>query len=112
MGVTIDRISPGDGVNFPSPGDLVKIHYTGTLENGSEFDSSRKKTKPFETIIGKGRVIKGWDEGVPQLSKGERAKLTITPDFGYGKGGYPPIIPGNSILIFDVELVDIIPATS
>jgi len=107
MGVTVERISPGDGKNFPKVGDKVKIHYVGTLLDGSKFDSSRDRGSPFETQIGIGRVIKGWDEGVPQLSKGERAKLTITPDYGYGSRGHPPVIPANSTLIFDVELIAI-----
>ncbi|CEH12114.1 fk506-binding protein fkbp12 [Ceraceosorus bombacis] len=105
MGVQIERITPGDGKTFPQKGQTVSIHYTGTLENGSKFDSSRDRGSPFQTAIGVGRVIRGWDEGVPQLSVGERAKLTITPDYGYGAQGYPPVIPANSTLIFDVELL-------
>ncbi|PWN42316.1 hypothetical protein IE81DRAFT_337473 [Ceraceosorus guamensis] len=104
-GVQIERITPGDGKTFPQKGQTVSIHYTGTLENGSKFDSSRDRGSPFQTAIGVGRVIRGWDEGVPQLSVGERAKLTITPDYGYGAQGYPPVIPANSTLIFDVELL-------
>jgi len=107
MGVTVDSISPGDGQNYPKAGDTVSIHYVGTLTDGSKFDSSRDRNAPFSTKIGVGRVIKGWDEGVPQLSVGERAKLTITADYGYGARGYPPIIPSNATLIFDVELLKI-----
>ncbi|QRV86631.1 FKBP-type peptidyl-prolyl cis-trans isomerase [Ceratobasidium sp. AG-Ba] len=73
----------------------------------NQFDSSRDRGKPFETAIGEGKVIRGWDEGVPKLSLGEKAKLTITPDYGYGARGYPPVIPGNSTLIFEVELLKI-----
>ena len=79
--------------------------FTGTLTNGKKFDSSRDRGKPFEFKIGKGQVIKGWDEGVAQMSKGQRAKLTCTPDYAYGAEGYPPVIPANSTLIFDVELI-------
>lgn len=79
---------------------------TGTLTNGNKFDSSRDRGKPFEFKIGQGAVIKGWDEGVAQMSKGQRAKLTCSPDYAYGARGYPPIIPGNSVLIFDVELIN------
>ncbi|KAG8712914.1 FK506 binding protein proline rotamase rapamycin-binding protein [Ceratobasidium sp. 395] len=107
MGVEIERISPGDGKTFPKPGDKVKIHYVGTLADGSKFDSSRDRGSPFQTQIGVGRVIKGWDEGVPQLSLGEKAKLTITPDYGYGARGHPPVIPGNATLCFEVELLHI-----
>ncbi|KAM0752851.1 FK506-binding protein 1A [Meredithblackwellia eburnea MCA 4105] len=107
MGVEVQRITPGDGVNYPKVGDTVTIHYVGTLENGNKFDSSRDRNDPFKTRIGVGQVIKGWDEGVPQLSVGEKAKLIITPDYGYGARGYPPVIPANSTLIFEVELLKI-----
>jgi FK506-binding protein 1 len=79
MGVEVQRISPGDGQNFPKRGDTVTIHYVGTLADGSKFDSSRDRNDPFVTPIGVGRVIKGWDEGVPQLSVGEKANLICTP---------------------------------
>lgn len=80
--------------------------FIGTLTNGNKFDSSRDRGKPFEFKIGYGNVIKGWDEGVAQMSKGERAKLTCTPDYAYGARGFPPVIPANATLIFDVELID------
>ncbi|KAF9111948.1 FK506 binding protein proline rotamase rapamycin-binding protein [Mortierella sp. AM989] len=107
MGVTKTTITPGDGVNFPKEKSTVTIHYVGTLENGSKFDSSRDRSAPFVTQIGVGKVIRGWDEGVPQLSLGEKAILTITPDYGYGANGYPPVIPANATLIFEVELLKI-----
>ncbi|CAE6404149.1 unnamed protein product [Rhizoctonia solani] len=88
--------------------DNVQIHYTGWLkDSGKKFDSSVDRGQPFETTIGVGRVIKGWDEGVPQLSLGEKAKLTITPDFGYGSRGAGNAIPPNATLIFEVELLAI-----
>ncbi|GJJ77104.1 FK506-binding protein 1 [Entomortierella parvispora] len=108
MGVTKTVITPGDGVNFPKVGQTVSMHYVGTLKSdGSKFDSSRDRNKPFETPIGVGRVIKGWEEGVPQMSLGEKAILEITPDYGYGARGYPPVIPENATLIFEVELLAI-----
>ncbi|KAN0061484.1 FK506 binding protein proline rotamase rapamycin-binding protein [Thecaphora frezii] len=107
MGVQVERLSPGDGKNFPKPGDQVTIHYVGTLLDGKEFDSSRDRGTPFQTVIGAGRVIKGWDEGVPQLSIGEKAKLICSPDYAYGARGFPPVIPPNSTLIFEVELIKI-----
>ncbi|KAL7418036.1 hypothetical protein BDY24DRAFT_373853 [Mrakia frigida] len=108
MGVTVELISPGDGVHFPKKGDQVTMHYVGTLQStGAKFDSSRDRSDPFKTAIGVGRVIKGWDEGVPQLSLGQKAKLICTPDYAYGANGYPPIIPGGSTLIFEVELLKI-----
>ncbi|GAA5948636.1 hypothetical protein JCM3765_004951 [Sporobolomyces pararoseus] len=107
MGVSIETIKEGDNTNYPKAGDKVKIHYTGTLPDGSKFDSSVDRGTPFETAIGVGRVIKGWDEGVPQLSLGQKAKLTCTPDYAYGARGFPPVIPANSTLIFEVELLKI-----
>lgn len=107
MGVTVETITPGDGATFAKPGDTVVVHYTGTLDNGKKFDSSRDRGKPFQTRIGVGEVIKGWDEGFTQLSKGQRAKLTITPDYGYGARGAGGVIPPNATLIFDVELLEV-----
>ena len=85
---------------------ILPFLFAGTLTNGNKFDSSRDRGKPFEFKIGQGNVIKGWDEGVAQMSKGQRAKLTCSPDYAYGARGFPPVIPANSVLIFDVELID------
>ncbi|KAF9145951.1 FK506 binding protein proline rotamase rapamycin-binding protein [Mortierella sp. GBA39] len=107
MGVTKTLISAGDQKTFPKKGDTVTMHYTGTLADGSKFDSSIDRKKPFVTKIGVGQVIQGWDEGVPQMSLGEKAVLQITPDYGYGVDGYPPVIPRNAHLTFEVELLQI-----
>lgn len=108
MGVEVKSLAPGDGHSFPKVGDTVTMHYVGTLQStGAKFDSSRDRGKPFTCKIGVGQVIRGWDEGVPKLSVGEKARLTITPDYGYGARGFPPVIPPNSTLIFEVELLKI-----
>ncbi|KAJ6264245.1 peptidyl-prolyl cis-trans isomerase [Drechslerella dactyloides] len=107
MGVTREVTKEGDGTHFPKKGDTVTMHYTGRLTDGSKFDSSVDRNDPFVTKIGVGMVIKGWDEGVPQMSLGEKAKLTITPDYGYGAKGAGSVIPPNATLIFDVELLKI-----
>ncbi|CAO5188148.1 Peptidyl-prolyl cis-trans isomerase [Frankia sp. AiPs1] len=107
MGVSIETLSPGDGKTFPKKGDTVTIHYVGTLRSGKVFDSSRDRGTPFTTEIGVGRVIQGWDEGVPQLSLGQKAILTITWDYAYGDAGFPPVIPPKSDLLFEVELLAI-----
>jgi FKBP-type peptidyl-prolyl cis-trans isomerase len=105
MGVEVETIKPGDGKTFPKTGQTVVVHYTGTLINGKKFDSSRDKGKPFKFVIGKGQVIRGWDEGVAQMSVGQRAKLTCSPDYAYGERGAAGVIPPNATLLFDVELL-------
>ncbi|GAB6032775.1 Peptidyl-prolyl cis-trans isomerase fkbp12 [Chamberlinius hualienensis] len=93
MGVDVITISPGDGATFPKTDQTVVVHYTGTFEDGTKFDSSRDRGYPFKFRIGKGEVIKGWDQGVAQMSVGQRAKLICSPDFAYGSRGHPGIYP-------------------
>ncbi len=88
-------------------GDTIVIQYTGTLTNGKKFDSSYDHGQPFETAIGVGRLIRGWDEGIPGMKVGGKRKLTIPSDMGYGATGAGDDIPPNSTLIFEVELLDI-----
>jgi FKBP-type peptidyl-prolyl cis-trans isomerase len=107
MGVVKTVIQAGDGVNFPKKGQTVVMHYVGTLDDGTKFDSSRDRKKPFVTQIGVGKVIQGWDEGVPLMSLGEKAVLAITYDCAYGDNGYPPVIPAKANLNFEVELLEI-----
>ncbi|XP_014289882.1 peptidyl-prolyl cis-trans isomerase Fkbp12 [Halyomorpha halys] len=109
MGVEVEQVIPGDGSTFPKVGQTVVVHYTGTLENGVKFDSSRDRGVPFKFRLGKGEVIKGWDQGVAQMCVGERARLVCSPDFAYGSRGHPGIIPPNATLIFDVELLKVEP---
>lgn len=88
-------------------GDTVKVHYVGTLPDGKEFDSSKKHNQPFEFELGAGRVIKGWDQGVAGMKIGGKRKLTVPPSLGYGARGFPPVIPPNATLIFEVELLEV-----
>jgi len=89
------------------PGDVVRVNYTGWLEDGTKFDSSYDRGQPFQFGLGQGQVIKGWDEGVVGMQVGGKRRLVIPPDLGYGPQGAGNLIPPNSILIFEVELLAI-----
>ncbi|MCS6899056.1 MAG: FKBP-type peptidyl-prolyl cis-trans isomerase [Myxococcales bacterium] len=102
----IEDITLGTGAEAKE-GSTVKVHYTGTLKNGTKFDSSRDKNEPFEFTIGKGMVIKGWDQGVVGMKVGGKRKLTIPHELGYGERGSPPKIPGKATLLFDIELLEV-----
>ena len=95
----------GDGPS-PQPGQMTTVHYTGTFENGTKFDSSVDRGQPYEFPIGRGQVIKGWDEGVMTMKVGGKRKLIVPSNLAYGPGGRPGI-PPNSTLIFEVELLGI-----
>jgi FKBP-type peptidyl-prolyl cis-trans isomerase len=121
MSVKRTVLRPGDGIRFPRPGDTVKVHFSGRLAaSGKEFHTTytprpqrggRTAVEPIEVQIGVGKVIRGWDEGVPQMSLGERAVLEIPAELAYGEKGKPgqnrDDIPPNSVVIFDMELMQI-----
>uniref|UniRef100_A0A6P7F7Y3 peptidylprolyl isomerase n=1 Tax=Diabrotica virgifera virgifera TaxID=50390 RepID=A0A6P7F7Y3_DIAVI len=103
-GVLKEILQEGTGEELPPQGSKVTVHYTGTLTDGTKFDSSRDRNDPFQFDLGKGNVIKAWDIGVATMKKGERAMLTCAPQYAYGESGSPPTIPPNSTLKFDVSM--------
>lgn len=104
-GVVKEIIKKGEGWQRPEAGDDVQMHYKGTLEDGTMFDSSYERGDPFSFKLGDGKVIKGWDVVGKTMTKGEKAKVTLKPEYGYGPQGSPPKIPGNATLIFEMELL-------
>jgi FKBP-type peptidyl-prolyl cis-trans isomerase FkpA len=105
-GLKIEELAVGDGA-VAEAGQQVSVHYTGWLTDGSKFDSSVDRGQPFEFSLGRGRVIRGWDEGVAGMQVGGRRKLTIPPQLGYGAQGAGGVIPPNATLVFEVELLGI-----
>jgi FKBP-type peptidyl-prolyl cis-trans isomerase len=91
-------------------GDRVKVHYTGVLLDGTQFDSSVERGVPFEFVIGARQVIEGWEIGVEGMKKGGKRKLKIPPHLAYGRTGSPPKIGPDATLVFDIELLEIVPA--
>jgi len=105
-GLQIIDIKVGTGAS-PQTGQTVEVNYTGWLADGTKFDSSLDRGQTFSFVIGTGRVIPGWDEGVASMKVGGQRRLIIPPGLAYGANGYPPVIPANAQLTFDVELLSI-----
>lgn len=100
------EVEPGNGAQAAA-GKTVRVHYTGKLTSGKVFDSSHTRGEPIEFLLGAGRVIKGWDEGIALMKVGGKATLTIPPELGYGARGAGGVIPPNATLVFEVELVSV-----
>ena len=105
-GLKYQVLNPGTGAEAKA-GDRVRVHYTGWLTNGTKFDSSVDRNEPFGFALGRQNVIAGWDEGVAGMKIGEKRKLTIPADLGYGSRGAGGVIPPNATLIFEVELLGV-----
>ena len=106
-GLQYEVLATGDGPS-PSPGDTAVVHYTGWLTDGTKFDSSVDRDRPFEFGVGQGNVIQGWDEGVALMKVGDKWKFTIPSDLAYGERSIGNgLIPANSTLVFEVELLDV-----
>src|SRR5262245_27814130 len=106
MELEITDIRVGTGKEAQK-GSSVTVHYVGTLTDGKKFDSSRDRGQTFDFLLGAGQVIQGWDRGVAGMRVGGLRKLQIPPELGYGPLGFPPVIPKNATLIFEVELVNV-----
>ena len=100
----VETLQQGDG-DVAAAGQQVSVHYEGKLTDGTVFDASRPRGQPFSFTLGKGQVIKGWDQGVEGMAVGEIRRLTIPPEMGYGARGAGGVIPPNATLIFEVELL-------
>ncbi len=103
-GLKYEILKAGTGAEAKA-GQMVSVHYVGTLTDGKKFDSSRDRGEPFQFKLGAGDVIKGWDEGVAGMKAGELRKLTIPASIGYGARGAGGVIPPNATLLFEVELI-------
>jgi peptidyl-prolyl cis-trans isomerase A (cyclophilin A) len=105
-GLEYIEIEAGTGAQAQA-GKTVSVHYTGKFPDGKVFDSSISRGEPISFPLGKGNVIKGWDEGIALMKVGGKAQLIIPPELGYGERGAGGVIPPNATLVFDVELVDV-----
>jgi FKBP-type peptidyl-prolyl cis-trans isomerase FkpA len=106
-GLKYEELVEGEG-EIAQAGQTVSVHYTGWLIDGTKFDSSVDRSRPFDFALGKGRVIRGWEEGVEGMRVGGRRKLTIPPQLGYGAAGAGGVIPANATLVFEIELLEIL----
>ena len=106
--ISVTVMAAGDGIHFPQHAQLVSIHYSAFLADGTLWDSTHKRQKPLRFRLGLGQVIQGLDDGVMQLSLSEKARFHIPAGRAYGQRGFPGLVPPDSALVFDVELTEIV----
>jgi len=107
-GIDIKMLRAGDTSGYPTQTQSVAVHYDAYLPDGSKWDSSRERGRPLRFRLGIGQVIPGLDEGVAQLSLGSRARMTIPPEMAYGARGFPGLVPPNTPVDFDIELLEVV----
>jgi FKBP-type peptidyl-prolyl cis-trans isomerase FkpA len=105
--IKVESLTQGTG-RAPQAGQRARVHYTGWLTDGRKFDSSLDRAEPCEFVVGRGPVIAGWDQAVSQMRVGDRVRVTIPPELGYGERGAGAVIPPNATLIFEIELLDVV----
>ena len=105
LGFAVKTLTPPEGKRVPKH-STVKVTYKGTLEDGTVFDENQDEENPFEFVVSKGEVIKGWDEAIPTLHKGQKAIITCPPEYAYGDAGMGDVIPGGATLTFEVKVID------
>jgi len=102
----LEVLKNGDNISFPKKGNTIRVHYEAFItKTGNKIDSSRERNDAFEFVMGSGQVIEGWEEVIPKMSLGEIVRFTLPPDYAYAEVGLPGIVPPNTSLTFEVELI-------
>ena len=109
-GWAMKTLKTGNATHYPRGGDSVRVHYTGRLTDGTMFDSSKRRSQPLHFMVGRQRVIRGFDQAIQEMSVGQEVFLVVRSDFAYGLRGYPPTIPADAMLLFKLHLLSYVSA--